>query len=132
MDLIKALTPEDTEEVRPGVFLQKRKKGYRRIYPSAWNGKINWKNFIFGGPNFWKTLIWVVIILFMALGYVQDTQNLREFHDTVIENRQAWCSGIPFDEYGLSTRKIEELLKRYKINRSKSVIAEDIITYTTQ
>ena len=36
------------------------------------------------------------------------------------------------DEYGLSTRKIEELIKKYDVRRSHNTIAEDIITYTTQ
>lgn len=97
-NFIKSLTPEDTEEVKPGVFLQKRKKGWKQVYPAAWKGKINWGNFILGGPDFWKTTIWFMIILFLVFSYWHDTNELREFHDKVSANREAWCAGVPLDE----------------------------------
>lgn len=96
MNLIKALTPQETEEVKPGVFLQRKGKTWRQIYPAAWNGKINWKNFILG-PNFWKNFIWFVIIMFLIFSYWHDTNELREFHNTVTQNKIAWCAGVPLE-----------------------------------
>jgi len=116
MDFIKAITPKDTEEVKPGVFLQKKGNKYRQIYPAAWNGKINWKNFIFGGPNFWKTLIWIIIIGFMVFSYINDTQELSNFYNTVVQNKQAWCAGIPLDEISNYTINITDHTRGGVIN----------------
>ena len=63
MDLVKMLTPKDTEEVRPGLFIQKTKKGYRQIHPAAWNGKINWKGQIKSMISF-RTIFTIALILF--------------------------------------------------------------------
>ena len=71
---IRTLTPSDTEEVRPNLFVQKRGDNkYRVVYPSAWNGKINWTNLLLGA-NFGKNLVWFVIILFLAFSYRHDNQ----------------------------------------------------------
>ena len=98
MDIIKSLTPKDTEEIKPGLFIQKYRGKYRRIYPAAWNGKFNLKNFITGGPNFWKTTLFFIIILFLVWSYIQDTTSLREFQEVVNEYKFEWCGGVPFEE----------------------------------
>ncbi len=100
MDFIRALTPQDTEEIRPGLFIQYKNGKYRQIYPAAWNGKIIWKNLITGGPGFWKTLIWFIIILLIIFSYWHDVHSLREFHQKVTTYKNEWCVGVPFNELG--------------------------------
>ena len=104
MDLSKALTPKDTEEVKPGLFIQERagRRGvinYRQIHPASWNGKINWKNTLLG-PNFWKNFLWFVIIIFLAWSYLHDTQSLREFQENVNIHKAEWCAGVPYQDLG--------------------------------
>jgi len=78
MNLIKILTPKDTEEIKPGLFIQKTKFGYRHITPVAWDGKINWKNFLMG-KEFIRSLIWFIILMLIASSYYIDTKNCQEF-----------------------------------------------------
>ena len=47
MNFTKVLTPSDTEEIKPGLFIQRRGNKYRQISPAAWDGKIIWKNLLF-------------------------------------------------------------------------------------
>jgi len=97
MNFVKAFTPKNTEEVKPGVFLQKTKRGYRQIHPAAWNGKINYKNLLLG-PNFLKSFMWFAIILFIAWSYFQDVQTYQEFYEEVNSNPIVFCSKInPLD-----------------------------------
>lgn len=106
MNWAKELEPKNTEEVKPGLFIQKRygKKGkvkYRRVYPAAWKGEINWKNLIMGGTtDFWKNTILFLIIIFLVFSYWHDTNELREFHDKVNQNKLQWCAGVPYEELG--------------------------------
>ena len=97
MDFIKRLTPEDTEEVKPGLFIQRRLGKYRQIYPTAWDGKINWKNFILG-PNFFKHFFIFLLIVGIAFSYWHDTKELKEFYYKVNYNKLDWCSGIDVDD----------------------------------
>lgn len=90
---IKALTPKNTEEVKPGLFIQTTARGYRNIYPAAWNGKINWKNFIFGG-SFFKTIGWFAIILFIVWSYQHDVAEYKEFYERVASNPLVWCQDV--------------------------------------
>jgi len=78
MSIIDSLTPKNTEEIKPGLFIQKIPKGYRQIYPAAWNGKMNWKNFLWGS-GFLKSFIWFVIILIVVYGYYDSTTNCSDF-----------------------------------------------------
>ena len=78
MSFIDSLTPKDTEEVRPGLFIQKTSKGYRQIYPAAWNGKINYNNFFFGS-GFLKSFIWFAILMIIIFGYYDSTKSCNEF-----------------------------------------------------
>ncbi len=97
MDFIKSLTPGDTEEVKPGLFIQRRLGKYRQIYPAAWNGKINWKNFILG-PNFFKHFFIFLLIVGIAFSYWHDTKELKEFYYKVNYNKLEWCSGADVDD----------------------------------
>ncbi len=93
MNLTKALTPKDTEEIKPGLFIQRRGNNYRQIDPAAWNGKINWKNFLLG-QNFLRNFIWFVIIIFLAWSYFYDTKVYRDFYEEVIADPVSFCTNI--------------------------------------
>lgn len=80
MSWIEKITPKNTEEIKPNLFIQKTKTGYRQIYPAAWNGKINWYNFLVG-KHFWRGLIYIAIILYIAYWWYQDTTYCREFQE---------------------------------------------------
>ena len=93
MDFVKALTPKETEEIKPGLFIQRTSKGYRQIEPAAWNGKINWKN-LFGGKNFLRNFVWFAIIIFVAWSYFHDTKEFREFYIEVNSNPAEFCKNV--------------------------------------
>lgn len=103
IDWIRALTPPDTEEVKPGVFIQKKGNVYRQIYPAAWNGKINWKNFLIGS-HFWRNFIVFLILMFLVFAYVHDTHALKDFYVKVTENKIAWCAGVPLSELKIGVK----------------------------
>lgn len=97
MNFKDAFTPKNTEEVKPGLFVQKTKKGYRQIHPGVWKGEIRWKNLLLG-PNFMKSLMWFAIILFLAWSYFHDVQQYQEFYEDVNSNPALFCSKInPLD-----------------------------------
>jgi hypothetical protein len=90
---IKALTPKDTEEIKPGLFIQRKLGGYRNVYPAAWNGKIIWANFLFGGSVF-KTIGWFAIILFVVWSYQHDVAEYKEFYEKIQQDPFAWCLDV--------------------------------------
>lgn len=108
MDFIKAMTPKNTEEVKPGLFIQarpSRREGiiYRQVHPAAWNGKLNWYNFLLG-PNFFKNSVWIIIILFIAWSYSHDVEAYQNYYEELNSNftiRQEFCSGsnFPLEEF---------------------------------
>lgn len=108
MSWIKSLEPKDTEEVRPGFFIQKKYKGYRQVHPAAWNGKIIWKNFLIGGS--YGHIIWFLIILFLAFGYYHDTKVLRDFYEDVRGDPVAFCEKV---ELAMTAPECTEDLQRY-------------------
>jgi len=93
MSMINSLTPKNTEEIRPGLFIQKTNKGYRQIYPSAWNGKMNWNNFLWGS-GFFKSFIWFAILLLIVYGYNDSTTRCSEFQENpckYLSNITSYC-----------------------------------------
>lgn len=80
MTLVDSLTPKETEEIKPGLFIQKTARGFRQIHPAAWNGKINWRNFIFGS-GLGKSFIWFAILLLIIYGYYDSTSSCNEFQN---------------------------------------------------
>ncbi len=93
MNLAKALTPKETEEIKPGLFIQRRGNDYKQISPAAWEGKIIWKNLLFGGINA-RNLIWFAIILFLAWSYFHDTKEYRDFYVEVNSNPIEFCTNV--------------------------------------
>jgi len=93
MNFVKALTPKDTEEIKPGLFIQKQGNSYRQISPAAWDDKIIWKNLFFG-QGFLRSFIFFLIIVFIAWSYFNDTKELREFYEEVSSNPVEFCKDV--------------------------------------
>lgn len=103
MNWKKVLTPVDTEEVRPGLFVQSKPKNpndieYRVINPICWNGEYRWnKQFSY------KNLITVLIIAFLAWSYMSETQYARELAENpceILPDIQKYCWGKDVVELG--------------------------------
>ena len=100
MSFVELLTPKHTEEIKPGLFIQKVPRGYRQIYPVAWNGVINWKRF-FLGHNFWKNLFIFLVILLVVYGYFEGTNECRKFQEDPcahLQNITKYC----YEKYSIS------------------------------
>ncbi len=97
MSLRKALSPKDTEEIKPNLFIQKRgKDNYRKVEPLVWNGKWRIKQ-QFG----WKNLFTIVIVLFLAWSYFNETSYCRELQENpceLIPELITYCS--QFNSFG--------------------------------
>ena len=91
----KALTPKNTEELRPGLFINKIGDNYRRVYPLIWNDKFNWKNQIR-----LKNIFMILIIVFIAWSYVHNVKVYQEFYGKIINNTdgytQSFCSNFSY------------------------------------
>ncbi len=83
------LEPKHTEEIKPGLFIQKTPSGYRQVWPAQWNGKINWKHLLIGG-NFWKGFIFFLIIIFLAWSYSHDVAGYKDYY----EHRFEFCEQV--------------------------------------
>jgi hypothetical protein len=93
MGIIESLTPKDTEEVKPGLFIKKTNKGYRQINPAAWNGKIRWKEQLKTIITF-RSILSLGIILFLVFGYVNDNKSLMNFYDKITNDPVGFCREI--------------------------------------
>ncbi|KKK96322.1 hypothetical protein LCGC14_2663930 [marine sediment metagenome] len=109
MNLTKSLTPKDTEEIKPGLFIQtkygelldddghtvigKAPMYYKQISPAAWDGKIIWKNLLFG-QGFLKSFIFFLIILFIAWSYFHDIKVYQDFYEEVISDPVLFCTNV--------------------------------------
>lgn len=108
MNWKKVLTPRDTEEIKPGLFIQTRyrkvydNKGdliarepvsYRQIEPLFWNGKFRKKEQLATVFSV-RTFFTLAIICFIVFAYLHDTKTYREFYTRVMENPVSWCENI--------------------------------------
>ncbi len=93
MSFINAITPKDTEEVKPGLFIQEKFGSYRQVHPGAWNGKVIWKNFIFGG-NPIKHFILFLVLMFIVFSYQNDVGAYRDFYEEVSGDRFGYCEDL--------------------------------------
>lgn len=91
--IIRTLTPKNTEEVKPGLFIQKVNNGYRMIAPAAWNGQINWRNFILG-LNWKSSLVFFLIIMFMVWSYQHDNAVFIAQDKLIKEDPLGFCKNI--------------------------------------
>lgn len=119
--LVKILTPKNTDEVKPKLYVQtynnpdsliarldKTVRGhqkeirypkYRQIYPAAWNNRVNWKITILGAKPI-KSFFVFLLILFLAWSYWHDVSTSRNFQVQLITNATArgeFCSLANFD-----------------------------------
>jgi hypothetical protein len=95
MDIINKLTPKDTEEVKPNLFIKRfGDNKYRLVYPAAWNGKIKWKNLLLGGDEWLKHLIFFAILMLIVYGYIHDNKALIEQQQLIAKDPFAFCNNI--------------------------------------
>lgn len=93
MSFIDSLIPKDTEEIKPGLFIQKIPKGYRTINPMAWDGKFRTKEQLATVINF-KTIFTLALILFIAYNYQLNTAVCEEFQSDpckYLSNYTTYC-----------------------------------------
>jgi len=91
---INALTPKDTEEMKPGFYVQKRRSGeYKQILPLAWNGKFLVKEQLRTVFTL-RTILFIALICFIAWSYVHDTSELMTFYNNVTSNPIAFCQAV--------------------------------------
>lgn len=93
MSLAKALTPSETEEVKPGLFVQKYRKGWRKVEPIAWGGKFRWKAQLRTVFSF-RTLIFFIILLLVVWSYLHDVGEYKTFYETFVSNPIIYCENI--------------------------------------
>ena len=119
MSLVEVLTPKDTEEIRPGLFIQKKHGKYRQLHPAAWDGKVNWKNFLLGGSPI-KSTLWFAVLIFLVWSYNSDVGAYRDFYETVQGDPQLYCQNVQqamltancsdeFEQLGLCTKLSDDL-----------------------
>lgn len=90
---IRALTPPDTEEIKPGLFIQKKLGRYRQVHPAAWDGKIIKNNLFFGG-DFLKSFIFFAILMLIVWGYQHDVREYQEFYENIRSNPMVFCNDV--------------------------------------
>lgn len=93
MGLIEFLTPKDTEEVRPGLFVKTTLKGYRVMSPLAWNGKLRVKEQLKTVFSL-RTIFTIALVLFIAYSYIHDNSALLDFYKDVRGNPQYFCANV--------------------------------------
>ncbi len=108
MELIKSLTPENTEEIRPGFFLQRliTKNGviHRQVKPLAWNGQWMIKEQLKTVLNM-RTAFTIALILFIAWSYFDQTEYCRELQKdpcNLLNNITEYCYSNEYrsDKFG--------------------------------
>jgi len=90
MNIKKAFTPKNVEEVKPGLFIKSFPKNpdtieYRQVHPLVWDGKWRLKNQI-------KIRNVLMIILIVAL-YFAAVKYIR-FYEEVNADPQAFCRNV--------------------------------------
>ena len=90
IDLKKAFTSKNVEEVRPGLFVKKIPKRdgdieYRQVQPLVWNGKWRLKNQIG-----WRNVFMIVLIIGLFLVGAKYVN----FYEEVNSNPEEFCSNV--------------------------------------
>lgn len=94
--LIEALTPKDTEELKPGLFIKSIPKNpdkieYRQIHPIAWDGKFRLKNSLAMKRG---DILRIIILLFVIWAYFNDTGGYRYYYETVNSDLDGFCRNV--------------------------------------
>ena len=112
MNWKKAFTPKNTEEVRPGFFIQAKTKNpdsieYKQVHPIVWNNK--WR---FNKQFSWKSIIFIILLLLVVGSYKAETQYCRELQEDPCEllpEIQNYCFNInTVTDFNLDDLKIED------------------------
>ncbi len=93
MSFIDGLTPKDTEEIKPELFIQKKGDKYRQVYPLAWNGKLRWKEQLKTIISV-RTIFTLAIILFLVYAYTNDVQEYKTFYENIMSNPIDFCTEL--------------------------------------
>lgn len=91
MNLKKAFTPKDVEEMKPNFFVQKKGDTYRQVKPLVWKG--TWR---LRGQIGLRHILMIALILFLfftAAKYVR-------FYEAVVSDPKAFCMNIPIIDIG--------------------------------
>ncbi|KKM69992.1 hypothetical protein LCGC14_1445200 [marine sediment metagenome] len=91
MNIKKAFTPKDVEEVKPGFFIQKKGNSYRQVKPLVWKGK--WR---FKGQINWMNIILIIILIGL---YFEGAKFVR-FYDEVLSDPKAFCQNVSIIDRG--------------------------------
>ena len=91
MNIKKAFTPKDVEEVKPGFFIQKKGDSYRQVKPLVWKGK--WR---FKGQIRWMNIIIIIILIGL---YFEGGKYVR-FYDEVNSDPKAFCQNVSIIDRG--------------------------------
>lgn len=96
MNLKEILTPKDTEEVRPGIFLQRRESGeYRIVKPIVWKGEWKLKQ-----QFSLRNLFMIILVLFIAWSYFEETEYCRQLQENpceILPNITSYCFSKNFN-----------------------------------
>ena len=84
---------EDTEEVRPGFFIQKKGHRYKRVYPLIWNGQWQVKEQLRTVFTL-RTFFTIGLILFLAWAYQHDVQSYQDFYEDVRSDPIGYCDEV--------------------------------------
>lgn len=90
---MRNLKMDNTEQVKPGFFIQKRRNKYRRVYPLVWDNKLLIKEQLKTVFTF-RTFATIAIILFIAWSYQHDVQSYQEFYEKVRGDPLAFCAEV--------------------------------------
>lgn len=93
MSLVNIFTPKDTEEIKPGLFVQKKGKNYRVINPIAWNGVIDWKTQLKSIFSI-RTIFTIAIVLFLVWSYQNDVGQYQQFYYEIHEDPMGFCDNM--------------------------------------
>lgn len=81
MSLKESLVPNNTEEIKPGLFVQRRAKDkYRVVNPIVWKGKWRLKQ-QFG----WGNLLMIILIVGISWSYFTETEFCRQLQEDPCE-----------------------------------------------
>ena len=81
----KRLLYKNTEEIRPGLFVQLNKGKYKQVKPMVWKGE--WK---LKGQFTWRNLFTMLAIIFVVGTYIYDSVEINKFN----EDPFAYCEEL--------------------------------------
>ncbi len=95
MTFIDAITPKNTEEVKPGLFIQTietnpNKFIYRQVKPLAWKGKFRTKEQLATLFSV-RTFLTLGIIAFIIWAYFYEVGEYRSFYIDTMNNPIEFC-----------------------------------------